>query len=137
MRGLAAVEDVLALDFLIQHPSVLTMFIKLSDEPWPTQSIPSIAEAQSSEETLLKWKRSIGVSILAPALGRLIGRGLVRYASRRGFMITDVGLKVSDRLGDAVSNEERERLMLTARDFARNATAARERLRRSLIEEIT
>lgn len=128
----AAIEDVLALDFLMQHPSVLTAFAELGDEPWPAWSLPSVAEAQSSEEALLRWKRSAGASLVAPLLGRLVGRGLVTQAARGVLVVTDVGRVVGDRLRGAVSDEERERLALAAGEFAGDPAGARDRLRRSL-----
>jgi hypothetical protein len=135
--GSAAVEDILALDFLLQHPSALAAFVKLGKEPWPTQSLPTLSEAQSSEETLLRWKRSIATAIVAPVLGRLVGRGLISHTSPDTLIVTDPGLLVGNRVITALSDEGRERLMLTVRDFAADPPAGRERLRRSLIEGIS
>src|SRR5262245_58269362 len=74
----AQAVDVFALDFLLQHPSLLALYLRGTRADLSASVAPGVTETESSEEALLRWKRSVGGRTLAPMIGRLIARGLIR-----------------------------------------------------------
>lgn len=126
-KGAEAV-DVFALDFLLQHPSLLLAFLQDSSLKLPPDVVPSVAETESSEEALLRWKRSVGGRILAPMIGRLVARGLVRRRTDGRFALEKRGEEVAKRLGRSAGDIEGERLPRLAGQVAMNPQAARQSL---------
>jgi hypothetical protein len=136
-RSSAAIDDVLAIDFLLQHPAALRNFISLDEPPWPSASHPTPAEIDSSEEVFLRWKRSTVFRTLAPLLGRLIGRGLVTRPLPAGLALTRRGTKTSAVLSSALGTDERDRLATAVSMFLHDADAAHDRLRSAINEQTT
>jgi hypothetical protein len=132
-----AIDDVLAIDFLLQHPAALRTFIRLDEPPWPSASYPTPAEIDSSEEVFLRWKRSTVSQALAPLVGRLIGRGLVTRPLPASLALTRRGIRTSKILSSALSTDETERLAGAASVFLQNADSAHGRLRSVLDEQAT
>jgi hypothetical protein len=120
-------DGVLAVDFLLQHPSVLQRFASLSDQAWRPDAMPRVTETDSSEEALLGWKRSVAGGVVVPMLRRLFGRGLVE---RRGFTLalTAAGVGTADQLVGVMAPPKRERVELLAREFRADPLHARRRL---------
>ena len=128
----AGLGDVVAIDFLLQHPFALVQFAELSNTAWPVSALPQMQETESSEETLLRWKRSIAFEVVTPWLGRLIGRGLVTHTATQTFRMTALGSATQHKLGQALVEDHGERLRLLAREFAADSEGARKRLSRAI-----
>lgn len=125
------VDGVLAVDFLLQHPSVLQRFASFADPPWRPDVLPRVTETDSSEEALLGWKRSVAGGVVVPMLRRLLGRGLVQ---RRGLALalTPAGVGTADQLAAAMAPSQRARVELLAGEFRADPGLARERLASAL-----
>ncbi|HEX4345597.1 MAG TPA: hypothetical protein VHZ31_08555 [Solirubrobacteraceae bacterium] len=128
------VDGVLAVDFLLQHPSVLQRFASFADPPWPSDVLPRVTETDSSEEALLGWKRSVASGVVVPMLRRLLGRGLVQ---RRGLTLalTPAGVGTADQLAAAMAPSQRARVELLAGEFRADPGLARKRLTSALPAE--
>jgi hypothetical protein len=127
--GTSTIDDLLAVDFLLQHPSMLTAFADLSSQHWQVWSLPLSAEAQSSEEALLRWKRAVGASVVAPMLGRLIARGLIAHRPSGELRLTARGGGVAQRISEDVDLAQRDRITLAAAEFRDDSDEAHDRLR--------
>jgi hypothetical protein len=125
------IDGVLAVDFLLQHPSVMLRFASLSTHAWRPDVMPRVTETDSSEEALLGWKRSVAGGVVVPMLRRLLGRGLVE---RRGITLalTAAGVGTADRLASAMAPPKRERVELLAGEFRADPLLARQRLTSAL-----
>ena len=60
------VDGIMAIDFLLQHPSVLQRFARLSNHGWRSDVMPRVTETDSSEEALPGWKRSVAGGVVVP-----------------------------------------------------------------------
>jgi len=127
--GTSTVDDLLAVDFLLQHPSVLTTFASQSSQDAQSWSLPSPAETQSSEEALLRWKRAVGTSIVAPMLGRLIACGLITHHASGELRLTAHGNGVVQQLSEGVDLTQQTRIALVAAEFRDGPDEAHNRLR--------
>src|SRR4051812_3332859 len=87
----ADLDDLLALDFLLAHPATLLAFIDLDHSSWPEGARPSARETQSTEETFLRWKRSVALEAAGPMLGRLLARRLIAWDRDGGIAPTKMG----------------------------------------------
>lgn len=125
------VDTVLAVDFLLQHPSVLERFVRYSDHAWTPDALPTVQETESSEEALLGWKRSVASGVVVPMLRRLLGRGLVQRRDLT-LALSPLGVGAADRLAGAMAPEQRGRVELLAAEFRANPELARERLTSAL-----
>lgn len=125
--ALSDLDGLLATDFLLQHPSVLERWARLSDHEWTTALLPSSQEAESSEEALLRWKRSVAGGVVVPMLRGLIGRGLVE---RQGVVVGlgRKGLDAAGRLSAAMAPDRRDRVKLVTAEFRADPAWARQRL---------
>jgi hypothetical protein len=130
----SAVDDVLAADFLLQHPSLLVRFADLVEEGWRLRSLPSASEADSTEEALLRWKRAVGSQVVAPMLGRLIARGLATHDRLGALRVTSHGMATAARAAARLEPMRLERIERTAAAFRDDADRAHERLRLVLTE---
>ncbi len=130
----AMLADVLAVDFLLAHPAVLKAFIALDHALWPEGVRPSPGESDSSEETFLRWKRSVSGRVLAPLLGRLVARALVTQPRPGGLALSEAGVHAAAACAAILDAEEGERVRLCAGTFLSDRAGALERLRRSLVE---
>lgn len=128
--------DVFAVDFLLQHPSLLRPFARRSARSLPPAAEPPASEVESSEEALLRWKRSVGAQILAPMLGRLIARGLVTQSREGRLAILPRGKRAAQELQGSFGSPEQSRLMFVAEQIQADEQGARELLRAALAEEI-
>lgn len=126
------VDGIMAVDFLLQHPSVLQRFARLSDHGWRPDVMPRVTETDSTEEALLRWKRSVAGGVVVPMLRRLLGRGLVE---RRGITlgVTALGVSTADQLAAEMTSEQRGRVELLAADFRTDPEVARTRLTSALL----
>jgi len=131
-EGAHAVE-VFALDFLLQHPSLLRQYLSSTKADLPPDAVPGSAETESSEEVLLRWKRSVGGQTLAPMIGRLIARGLVRRATGGRFLLTTRGAETVTDL-NAAHAIDGERLPRLAAYVSQNPAASRKALFAALQE---
>lgn len=131
----AEAVDVFALDFLLQHPSLLRAFLRSSNLDLPARVVPTETEAESSEEALLRWKRSVSPRILAPMVGRLIARGLIRRKAGGRFELAKRGEEVANQLRQTTRGIEQERLPGLAALLAVDPRAARRSLLAALAEE--
>lgn len=134
--GAAEAVDVFALDFLLQHPSLLRTYLRGTRLQLPPEAVPSATETESSEEALLRWKRSVGSRALAPMIGRLIARGLVRRRSGGRFEVASRGDEAIERLRGSTGSIERERLPLLAAQIVESPLVARQSLLAALAEEM-
>ncbi len=135
-RGNAAeVVDVFALDFLLQHPSLLRSYLRGTKLRLSPEAVPSATETESSEEVLLRWKRSVGGRTLAPMIGRLISRGLVRRRPGGRLELAPRGGEAAERLRGSTGVIERERLPKLAAQVAANPPVARQSLLAALAAE--
>lgn len=132
----AEAVDVFTLDFLLQHPSLLRTYLRGTKLQLPPEAVPSATETESSEEALLRWKRSVGARALAPMIGRLIARGLVRRGSGGRFEVAPRGDEAIERLRGSTSSIERKRLPKLAAQVAENPLIARQSLLAALAEEM-
>jgi hypothetical protein len=125
------VDGILAVDFLLQHPSVLQRFAGLSERAWRPEVMPQMTEADSSEEALLSWKRSVADGVVVPMLRRLLGHGLVK---RDGITLelTALGLSTADQLAAEMIPVRRDRVELLTADFRTDPDLARKRLTQAL-----
>jgi hypothetical protein len=125
------IDGLLAVDFLLQHPSVLQRFASLSNHVWRPEAMPRVIETDSSEEALLGWKRSVAGDVIVPMLRRLLGRGLVE---RRGItlVVSAVGISTADKLAAEMTLEQRERVELLAAEFRADPDIARKHLTSAL-----
>lgn len=130
----SVVEDVLAIDFLLQHPSVLVRFAGFAADDHLSGNLPSISEADSTEEALLGWKRAVSARVIAPMLGRLIARGLVTHARLGILIMTPQGLLAAVDLAERFSAPQVARIEQAASAFRADATRAHERIRIALAE---
>jgi hypothetical protein len=128
------VDDVLAADFLLQHPSLLVRFAGLADEGGRFWPLPSASEADSSEEALLSWKRAVGTRVVAPILGRLIGRGLVTHRRLGALHMTPQGMRTAAGAAAQLDPMRLDRIERTAGTFRFDPDGAHERLRLVLAE---
>ncbi len=126
------VDGILAVDFLLQHPSVLERFAGLSGPAWRPDLMPQVTETNSSEEALLGWKRSVASGVVVPMLRRLLGRGLVE---RRGITVavTALGVSTANHLASEMPYEQRDRVELLAAAFRTDPDLARKRLTSALL----
>jgi hypothetical protein len=124
----AQAVDVFALDFLLQHPSLLAPYLRSAKADFPPDAVPGAAETESSEEALLRWKRSVGSRTLAPMVGRLIARGLIRRAPIGRLALTSRGVEVAEALRRAGGAIDGERLPRLAAHVSRNPVASRQAL---------
>lgn len=126
------VDGILAVDFLLQHPSVLQRFARLSNHAWRPHVMPRVTETDSSEEALLGWKRSVARDVVVPMLRRLLGRGLVE---RRGITLalTALGVSTAEQLAAEMTPEQRDRVELLAADFRTDPDLARKHLTSALL----
>jgi len=124
----AQAVDVFALDFLLQHPSLLALYLRGTKADLSAGVVPGATETESSEEALLRWKRSVGGRTLAPMVGRLIARGLIRRTPTGGFALTSRGGEAVSDLGGAGGSIEGERLPRLAAHASRNPAASRQAL---------
>jgi hypothetical protein len=131
----SSVDDVLAADFLLQHPSLLVRFADLAEDGPRFWSLPSASEADSAEEALLRWKRAVGARVVAPMLGRLIARGLATHG-RGALHVTAHGVATAAGAAAQLDPRRLERIVRTAETFRDDPSAAHERLRRVLAEAI-
>lgn len=120
--------DVFALDFLLQHPSILTPYLRGANAALPSGAAPGPTEAESSEEALLRWKRSVSSRVLAPMVGRLIARGLIRRAPSGRFAPTSRGVEVANNLAGAGGSIDGLRLPRLAAQISKNPVASRQAL---------
>lgn len=129
--AISDMDGILAVDFLLQHPSVLERFARYSDHRWAPAELPSVQETDSSEEALLGWKRSVAGGVVVPMLRRLIGRGLVE---RNGLTLglSAAGVAVADQLAAVMTPERRGRVELIASEFRADPDDARKRLTSAL-----
>jgi hypothetical protein len=127
-------DDLLGLDFLLSHPAALRTFIGLNGSGWPKGALPSDHEAASSEETFLRWKRSVALEAAAPLLGRLLARKLIAWSGDAELVTTDTGSRLAVELTEVIGARERERVDRLALEFVAEGAQAHERLRRSLTE---
>ena len=125
------VDGVLAVDFLLHHPSVLQRFARSSDHVWAPSVLPSVTETESSEEALLGWKRSVAGGVVVPMLRRLVGRGLVQRLGLT-LALTSLGVGTADQLAAAMAPEQRGRVELLTAEFRANPELALERLTSAL-----
>jgi len=132
----AEAVDVFALDFLLQHPSLLRTYLRGTRLELPPEAVPSPTETESSEEALLRWKRSVGSRALAPMIGRLIARGLIRRGSGGRFEVAPRGDEAIERLRGSTGSIERTRLPKLAAQVAKNPSVARQSLLAALAEEM-
>jgi hypothetical protein len=130
------VDDVLAADFLLQHPSLLVRIADLVADGWRFSSLPSASEADSTEEALLRWKRAVGARVVAPMLGRLIARGLVTHGHLGALRVTPHGMATAADAEEQFEPTHLERVKVTAAAFRDDPDGAHERLRRVLVEVI-
>jgi hypothetical protein len=131
----AEAVDVFALDFLLQHPSLLRSYLRGTKLRLPPDAVPSPTETESSEEVLLRWKRSVGGRTLAPMIGRLIACGLVRRRPGGSFELAPRGDQAAEQLRGSTGVIERERLPKLAAQVAANPPVARQSLLAALAEE--
>jgi len=124
----AQAVDVFAMDFLLQHPSLLAPYLRGTKADLPPDAVPGAAETESSEEALLRWKRSVGGRTLAPMVGRLIARGLICRVPTGRFALTSRGVEVVADLGGAGGPIDGERLPRLAAHASRNPVASRQAL---------
>lgn len=131
----AEAVDVFALDFLLQHPSLLRSYLRGTKLRLPPDAVPSATETESSEEALLRWKRSVSGRTLAPMVGRLIARSLVRRRPGGRFELAARGDEAAEQLRGSTGAIERERLPKLAAQVAKNPSVARQSLLAALAEE--
>jgi len=131
----ASTTDVFTVDFLMQHPSLFRSFARRGARPLPALAEPSESETESSEEGLLRWKRSVGNQVLMPMLGRLVSRGLIAQSGDGRLAIRPRGLQAAKQLEGMLGRSEQSRLGVVAERVLTNERRAREWLRAALAEE--
>lgn len=131
----ASMSEILTVDFLLQHPSLLSRFARQGASSLPSAAEPSIAEMESSEEAFLRWKRSVVEQIAAPMLGRLIARGLVARSPTGELFLQPRGRKVVEALRASLRSSEATRLRAVSERVDMNRPQAREWLQAALAEE--
>lgn len=124
----AGIDDVTAVDFLLQHPLALTRFAKRATDQWARSLLPTQDEAESAEEAFLRWKRSVAPRVVAPLVGRLIGRGLVTKTPQQTLILTDLGEKTQQRLRESLADDYSERLVRLGAEFSADSRGASLRL---------
>jgi hypothetical protein len=129
--------DVVAVDFFMQHPSLLMHLVERSDRDWPAGALASEAEVESSEETLLHWKRSVEIPLLSPMFGRLIARGLLSQASDGTLLLTAEGEKAAKELESLDGVSQGIRLPVLAEAFLADLPASRKWLSDALAERVS
>ncbi|HXC24079.1 MAG TPA: hypothetical protein VNU28_05795 [Solirubrobacteraceae bacterium] len=130
--GLSDLDGLCAIDFLLQHPSVLQQFARLSQTTWAPSILPSPQETRSTEETFLAWKRSLAGEVIVPALRRLIGRGLVQRDSLY-LGLTATGHGAAQSLQARLAAERHERTERVVAEFRVDPERAHTHLRRVLV----
>ncbi len=133
----STVDDILAADFLLQHPSLLVRFAEPVEDGWRIWSLPSSAEADSTEEALLRWKRAVGARVIAPMLGRLIARGLATHRRIGALRVTSRGVATATGAAAHLEPTRLERIERMAGTFRDDPDGAHERLRLVLAEVVT
>jgi DNA-binding MarR family transcriptional regulator len=131
--GLSDLDGLCAVDFLLQHPSMLRRFARLSRTAWSPSLLPSLQEARSTEETFLAWKRSLARQVIVPMLRRLVARGLIERDSLY-LRPTAPGHAAAQRLQDELAPERHERIERVIAEFRVDPEQANTRLRRVLVE---
>ena len=134
--GLSDLDDLCAVDFVLQHPSVLRQFARLSQTAWSPALLPSPQESRSTEETFLAWKRSLAGEVIVPMLRRLIARGLVKRDSLY-LRLTTSGYEAAQRLQVGLAPERQERAERVTAEFRVDPDRAHTHLRRTLAGERT
>jgi hypothetical protein len=131
------VDDVLAADFLLQHPSLLLRFADHDDGGWRFWLRLSASEIDSTEETLLGWKRAVAVRVVAPMLGRLIARGLATHDGLGALHVTSPGKATAAGAAAQLEPIRRDRIERTAAAFRADPAGAHEQLRLVMAQAIT
>lgn len=126
--------EVLTVDFLLQHPSLLRRIVRHGASGLPAAAEPTAAEAESSEEDFLRWKRSVVDQVVAPMLGRLIARGLIAQSPAGGLVVRPLGENVADELRPGMNPREASRLRALAGQVQKDRAQAREWLQAALAE---
>lgn len=124
-------DGLVGVDFLLQHPSLLERFAAFAKQPWEPGVRASSIEADSSEEALLGWKRSVAGDVVVPLLRRLLGRGLVR-SDRTTLELTVAGTEAASRVASAMASSQQRRVELVAGAFRSDPVLARDRLAAAL-----
>jgi len=134
--ALSDLDGLCAVDFLLQHPSALWRFARLSQAAWSPSLLPSPQETRSTEETFLAWKRSLAGQVVVPMLRRLIARGLIERDSLY-LRLAAPGHAAAQRLQDGLAPERHERIERVISEFRVDPEQAHTRLRRVLVGEPT
>jgi hypothetical protein len=133
----AAITEVVAIDFLLQHPSLLHAFLRNGPAALPLAAEPSPAETDASEEAFLRWKRSAVDEVAVPMLGRLIARGLLARSSPDALVLLPRGAKAARELRSRVGGSEISRLSVIGEQVVDgDPTRAGVWLRSALAEEL-
>lgn len=127
-------SDAFMVDFLLQHPSLLSAFARHGTQKLPPAAEPHQTETESSEEALLSWKRSVGDQVLAPMLGRLVSRGLVGRSGDGRIAILPLGSQMANGLQKRLGTLEKARLEFVTQQVETDQHGAREWLREALAE---
>lgn len=106
--------DVFTADFVLQHPSLLEVFFRQASRKLPPKANASIAEAESTEEAFLRWKRSVDSRLLTPMLGRLIARGLLGQSGDGRLWLRPTGVPIAERVRSSLGDRELARLNAVA-----------------------
>jgi hypothetical protein len=131
-HGLSDLDGLCAVDFLLQHPSVLWRFARLSQTAWAPSILPTQQETRSTEETFLAWKRSLAGQVIVPMLRRLIARALIERDSLY-LRLTPSGHAAARRLQGRLAPERHERIERVIAEFRANPQLAHTRLRDVLV----
>jgi hypothetical protein len=126
-----SLRDLVALDFLLQHPSIFAPFVGRSAGLKNGGILPAVSERESSEEALLRWKRAVGPAVVTPMLGRHIARGLIRHDGL-GLRLTQRGAAIAHRFSEVMDVHMTERIDFATEVFRRDASDAHRRLREAL-----
>jgi len=130
--GLSDLDGLCAVDFLLQHPSVLRRFARASQTAWSSSLLPSLQETRSTEETFLAWKRSLAGQVVVPVLRRLIARGLVERDSLY-LRPTARGRAAAEGLEEGLAPERHDRLVRLIAEFRIDPERAHTQLSRILV----
>jgi hypothetical protein len=130
--GLSDLDGLCAVDFLLQHPSVLRQFAHLSQSAWSSSLLPSLQETRSTEEAFLAWKRSLAGQVIVPILRHLIARWLIERDSLY-IRLTARGRAAAQGLQDELSPERYERIARVIAEFRVDPKQAHARLSRVLL----
>lgn len=133
-HGTADVVDVLAADFLLQHPSLLPSFAARGAASLPIDADVPASEVHSSEEAFLRWKRSVGDQAVAPMLGRLFARSLLTREGETGVRLTSAGKSLIANREQMLRSKDRSRLTFVVEQSRIGRAVTLERLRGALAE---